>query len=158
MSRPLISVSGTIVGAEAFEARLSLFAPAEAMTRIKKEVHTLGFLLEAKVKSEKLNGVVLRRQSGRLARSINTRFSGTATSESSHTGTSVKYGRIWELTGSREFRIFPKNKQALFWKGALHPVRSVLHPAQRPRPFLKPALQELRPTILTRLTKATEGL
>lgn len=35
--------------------------------------------------------------------------------------------------------IFPKNKQALYWEGAAHPVRKVNHPGNPAYPFMRPA-------------------
>jgi phage gpG-like protein len=153
-----IQIFGTIVGAEDVERRLRSQLPANAQRNLRSSVHALGFLLERRVKLEKLNGQVLRRRSGRLARSINTRFVDSAHSSYAYVGTSLRYGRIWELTGSRAFTIVPKNKKALMWPGALHPVRSVVHPAQAPRPFLKPTLDEMRPTIRATIERALSNL
>ncbi|MCB0261358.1 MAG: HK97 gp10 family phage protein, partial [Calditrichaeota bacterium] len=41
--------------------------------------------------------------------------------------------------------IIPKNKQALYWPGAAHPVKSVK--GMRPRPFLKEAFDEKGPLL-----------
>lgn len=62
---------------------------------------------------------------GRLAASITSSY----TRDSAIVGTNVKYGAIHQFggrTGAREIR--PRRKKALFWPGALHPVRRVLHP------------------------------
>lgn len=153
-----ISITGTVVGAEAVIAQLGGAMPGQAIARMRDAVHALGFLLERKVKLEKLSGQILNRRSGRLNRSINTRFIDTATSSTASVGTSLKYGRIWELTGSKAFTIVPVNKKALFWPGAAHPVRSVFHPAQAARPFLRPSLEEMRPTIKSTLARAMQNL
>lgn len=42
-------------------------------------------------------------------------------------GTSVPYAEYVEM-GTGAHLITPKNKQALFWQGANHPVKSVMHP------------------------------
>ena len=42
-------------------------------------------------------------------------------------GTNLKYARYVEL-GVKPFTITPKNKQALYWQGAEHPVKKVNHP------------------------------
>ena len=39
--------------------------------------------------------------------------------------------------GTRPHVILPKEKQALFWPGAAHPVRSVNHPGTRANPFME---------------------
>jgi phage gpG-like protein len=154
----LIEIRGTVIGAETVVGRLSVLYPERALQRLRDAVRALGFLLERKVKLEKLSGQVLKRQSGRLVRSVNTKFVDTNTSSTAIVGTSLKYARIWELTGSREFTIVPVNKRALYWPGAPHPVASVTHPAQAPRPFLKPALAEMRPTIRATLERAMHNL
>lgn len=40
--------------------------------------------------------------------------------------------------------IRPREKRALFWPGAPHPVGVVHHPGTRPQPFLRPALFQER--------------
>ncbi|MFF4346807.1 hypothetical protein [Streptomyces sp. NPDC001530] len=40
--------------------------------------------------------------------------------------------------------ILPKNKKALHWPGADHPVRKVNHPGTQPQPYLRPALYQRR--------------
>lgn len=157
MSTP-IQITGSIVGVEAVVARLGVTAPANAVARLRTTVHQLGIQLETKVKLEKLNGQVLKRRSGRLAGSINTRFVDTQDSSTATVGTALRYGRIWELTGSPAYTITAIRKKALFWPGAAHPVKSVLHPAQAPRPFLRPALDEMRTTIRAQLEAAMKGL
>ena len=54
-------------------------------------------------------------------------------------GTNVPYSKIVE-EGSKPHIIRPKNKRALYWKGARHPVMSVNHPGTRPYPYLRPAI------------------
>lgn len=44
------------------------------------------------------------------------------------------------LYGPHRTKIVPKNKKALYWPGAAHPVRSVK--GQKPQPFLLRAAQE----------------
>jgi len=38
--------------------------------------------------------------------------------------------------------IRPKNKKALFWPGAQHPVKKVLHPGQKPNPYATRAMDK----------------
>lgn len=154
----LVEMRGQVIGAEAVIQKLGVTAPVNAIQRSRDAVHALGLLLEAKVKTEKLSGGVLNRRTGRLFRSINTRFADEATTSTASVGSSLKYARIWELTGSREFTILPSKKQALFWPGAAHPVKSVVHPAQAPRPFLRPALNEMRTTIHETLARTLSGI
>ena len=60
-------------------------------------------------------------------------------SEYVHEGTGI-YGPF-----KTPFRIFAKNKKALFWPGAAHPWRSVPHKGQKPNPFFTRALQKIKP-------------
>lgn len=57
----------------------------------------------------------------------------------------MEYGRyLEEGTGihgphKQTFAIRPKDKEALFWPGAAHPVKAVLHhPGMKPRAILRP--------------------
>ena len=54
-----------------------------------------------------------------------------------------RYGVYIEL-GTRAHVILPTAKKALYWKGAMHPVRKVNHPGTPARPFFQPAVDESR--------------
>lgn len=54
--------------------------------------------------------------------------------------TIAPYGIAVEF-GTRPHDIYPVNKKALYWSGALHPVRHVFHPGTNPQPFMLPAFQ-----------------
>lgn len=57
-----------------------------------------------------------------------------------YVGTDVKYaGFVHDGTRGGQI-IRPVNKRALFWKGARHPVGSVVRGQTRPQPFLRDAL------------------
>jgi hypothetical protein len=62
----------------------------------------------------------------------------------------VKYA-IWVEQGTEPHVIFPKTKKALFWPGADHPVRFVLHPGNPPYPFLVPAAEQHYPSLGLRI-------
>ncbi len=49
------------------------------------------------------------------------------------------------LFGPYKKRIYPTEKQALFWPGAAHPVKSIA--GQKPQPYLKPAFDESVPLL-----------
>jgi len=55
----------------------------------------------------------------------------------------VGYAKAVEF-GAGPHIIRPKNKRALFWPGAKHPVAYVMHPGNRAQPYLRPALQVMR--------------
>jgi hypothetical protein len=160
MIAPVV-ITGQVVGAEMVVRRLGLTAQVEARTRMRRTVATLGFSLENKVKFEFLAGRALQHRSGRLMRSVNMRVDETHGGAVASVGTSLKYGRAWELGFDVPERdIFPRRGQALFWPGASHPVRKVHQNArhQAARPFLKPALDEMRPLIHAALADALRGL
>jgi HK97 gp10 family phage protein len=58
-------------------------------------------------------------------------------------GTDVDYWRYVEY-GAPAHTIRPRNKKALFWEGAAHPVAVVHHPGSPAQPFLRPALLQQR--------------
>lgn len=43
--------------------------------------------------------------------------------------------------GTAPHTIFPRFRKALYWRGALHPVKKVQHPGTTPRPFLANAIK-----------------
>jgi len=61
-------------------------------------------------------------------------------------GTNVKYASYVEF-GTRPHMIFPREKKALYWDGAEHPVKHVYHPGTKPQPFLRPAYEKYRKMI-----------
>jgi hypothetical protein len=46
--------------------------------------------------------------------------------------------------GTSPHLILPRNKKALHWPGADHPVARVNHPGTAPNPYLRPALFQRR--------------
>ncbi|MEU8902193.1 hypothetical protein [Streptomyces mirabilis] len=46
--------------------------------------------------------------------------------------------------GTPRHVILPRNKKALHWPGADHPVAKVNHPGTQPMPYLRPALYQRR--------------
>jgi hypothetical protein len=54
-------------------------------------------------------------------------------------GTNITYAR-YVIEGTQPHKISPRDKSALFWKGADHPFRSVMHPGTRANPFPEQAL------------------
>lgn len=62
----------------------------------------------------------------------------------------VKYAR-WVEEGTGPHVILPRNKKALFWPGADHPVRMVNHPGTRSRPYLVPSALMHYPSLGLRI-------
>jgi phage gpG-like protein len=82
-----------------------------------------------------LRGRLILTDTGRLRRSI--KFAAGPRGVEGYTN--VQYAAIQQLGGViKAHAIFPRKKKALFWPGAAHPVRRVMHPGSKfpPRPFL----------------------
>lgn len=58
-----------------------------------------------------------------------------------HISHGVRYGRYLEQ-GTEPHTILPKNKKALYWAGAEHPVKKVNHPGTKKHPAIVPAAEE----------------
>lgn len=82
-------------------------------------------------------------QTGRLRSSITHDLRRDSIGLVARVGTNVSYGAYVEL-GTTPHRIVARNRRALFWRGARHPVRAVNHPGTRPFPYLRPALVAAR--------------
>ena len=68
------------------------------------------------------------RESGQLQDTIHYQASG----DQLQVGSNKAYSAIHQLGGTtRAHTIRPKNKKALYWAGAAHPVKSVRHPGSR---------------------------
>ena len=52
--------------------------------------------------------------------------------------------------------IRPKNKKALYWKGASHPVKQVNHPGSKAKPYLIPAFDKEVPYFVEKLKEVVE--
>lgn len=48
---------------------------------------------------------------------------------------------VYVLFGTPPHEILPKLKQALYWEGAMHPVKIVEHPGTKPNDFLADTVQ-----------------
>ena len=54
---------------------------------------------------------------------------------------------IYVHSGTHPYIIRPKNKKALYWKGALHPVKLVHHPGISANPFVERTLGQVKTPI-----------
>lgn len=61
----------------------------------------------------------------------------------------VDYARFIEF-GTLPHTITPRNKKALSWKGASHPVKKVNHPGTRPNNFIRRTLRRKLPNIIAK--------
>ena len=87
---------------------------------------------------------------GHLRRSIATKMGDL---EATIHTSNVKYAVIVEK-GSKAHVIRPKNKKALYWKGAKRPVKMVNHPGSRAKPFLIPAFESEKDKFIENLKEA----
>lgn len=156
-------ISGYIIGDKALVARIR-GAGAVVKAEIDQTVQKLGFALQARVQTQKLTGQVLRVRTGRLRSSISqsaadtrSRFVSTDTTAIAYVGTNVSYGAMWEHGFSRKVGAGARGGPRTLSGKALdsyirrHPpgVRAVAA-----RPFLEPALFEMRAQIQTELGAA----
>ena len=151
MSGP-IAITGRVIGADIVQARF-VSAPGRVMERLGQVVPALGIKLLNNVRYTWLAGRALNKRTGELQRRINMRVTETSHSVTASVGTNYKIGIYW-TRGIRAHDIYPKTAKALFWPGAAHPVMHVHIPAQKPRPFLQPALAEMHTEITTEIGRA----
>ena len=114
---------------------------------IQKVLKKSGFNIEAKAKLNITNNGSVK--TGHLIRGITTDVGNMEVTV--HTS-NIKYARGVE-EGTRPHTIRAKNKKALYWKGAKHPVKSVRHPGSRAKPFLMPAFEKEKEVIIKDLEK-----
>lgn len=163
-------ISGYILGDRALLARLDAF-PAAAKARVDLTVQALGLELERRVKTNYLRGprpAKLGVVTGRLLSSITrggvdsrTRFESTPDKSVYYVGTNVQYGAMWEYgferkvgAGARGGPRTIKSGPALARYFAKHPPGTKEVGA---RPFLHPALDDLKPMITEKLGLALKS-
>ena len=112
---------------------------------VQKVLKKSGFNIESKAKLNITNNGSVK--TGHLRRGIATDVGNMEVTV--HTS-NIKYARGVE-EGTRPHTIRAKNKKALYWKGAKHPVKSVRHPGSRAKPFLIPAFEKEKDQFLEKL-------
>lgn len=139
--------------------------------RVKQALAGLGIELANRVKATKLSGQVLKVRSGRLRNSINSRVTQAGDVYAATVGTKVVYGRFWELgfSGTESVRAHTRHVAGRDVRGSRPDLKSgrgkiaqglgfvrahdrIVH--QAPRPFLRPAFNEMRGIARERLTAA----
>jgi len=146
-------VNVTLTGGKELIANFKSMAPAIHAALLKK-VTTLALKLERHVKVDKLNGQVLNRISGALARSIHSKVEQIATAVSGIVFSSgdVKYARIHEYGGTTSPHIIePKKASVLAFAGAGGMIfaKRVNHPGSKipERSFLRSSLHDMSTEI-----------
>lgn len=69
----------------------------------------------------------------------------------------ASYARYVQF-GTAPHMIFPKDRMALFWPGAEHPVRSVRHPGTRGQDYMGAIIKASQEDILGTFEKALEQI
>ena len=120
---------------------------SEDEKKIKKVLKNSAMTIQRNAISNlKSNGSV---QTGHLRRGIgNFRRGMTVTIHTSN----IKYAIMVEK-GTKPHIIKPKNKKALYWKGAARPVKQVKHPGSKAKPYLIPAFDKEKDKIIEDLSK-----
>ena len=113
---------------------------------VQKVLNNTGFKIEAKAKGN------VPVDTGHLRRGITTKIGDMEVIV--HTS-NIKYARGVEF-GTRPHLIKPKNKKALYWKGASHPVKTVRHPGSKAKPYLIPAFEKEKDIFVKNLEEAIE--
>lgn len=60
--------------------------------------------------------------------------------------------------GTRAHKILPNAKQALYWEGAAHPVKSVWHPGTKENRFLERMIKAADPKIAKHFKEAGDNI
>ena len=115
--------------------------PDEIKDNIRKVVKNSAFNIERNAKSS------ASVKTGHLRRSISTKMGDM---EATIHTSNLKYAPMVEF-GTRPHIIRAKNKKALYWKGATHPVKQVNHPGSKAKPYLIPAFEKEKDQFLEKL-------
>ena len=117
----------------------------EAEEDVKKVVKNSAFNIQKNAKANLTKNKSV--DTGHLRRGISTDIRGlVATIHTSN----IKYAPGVEY-GTKAHIIRVKNKKALYWKGAKHPVKKVNHPGSKAKPFLIPAFNQEKDQFLEKL-------
>ena len=117
-----------------------LYEKNEALVR--KTVKNSAFNIQKNAKSNLTKNKSV--DTGHLRRGISTDIKGLGATI--HTS-NIKYARGVEY-GTKAHIIRAKNKKALYWKGAKHPVKQVNHPGSKAKPYLIPAFNSEKDKII----------
>ena len=120
--------------------------PDEIKDNVRKVVKNSAFNIERNAKSS------ASVKTGHLRRSISTKMGDM---EATIHTSNLKYAPMVEF-GTRPHIIRAKNKKALYWKGATHPVKKVNHPGSKAKPYLIPAFDKEKDQFLEKLKEAIE--
>jgi phage gpG-like protein len=158
-------ISGYLVGDKAMIARFQAM-PAAVKSALDDEVQKLGYALQLRVQRDYLRGPRPTRlgvKTGRLLRSITqggsdsrSRFESTATTSYAYVGTNVEYGAPWEYGFAKRVGAGARGGPRTLMGKALETYISKHPPGTKQmaaRPFLRPALEDMRSQIVERLQR-----
>ena len=120
----------------------------ESKGNVQKAIKKSAFNIEANAKKNLASNKSV--VTGHLRRSIATKMGDL---EATIHTSNVKYAIIVEK-GSKAHVIRPKNKKALYWKGASRPVKLVNHPGSKAKPYLEPAFESEKDKFIENLKEA----
>ena len=120
--------------------------PDEIKDDVRKVVKNSAFNIERNAKSS------ASVKTGHLRRSISTKMGDM---EATIHTSNLKYAPMVEF-GTRPHIRRAKNKKALYWKGAKHPVKQVNHPGSKAKPYLIPAFEKEKDQFLEKLKEVIE--
>ena len=118
--------------------------------KIKEVLKNSAFNIESKAKKNINSNKSVK--TGHLMRSISTDAKGL---EATIHTSNLKYASMVEF-GTKAHVIRPKNKKALYWKGANRPVKQVNHPGSKAKPYLIPAFEDEKDKFINDLKEAIE--
>ena len=122
----------------------------EVRSDVQKVLKNTGLKIEANAKPNLTNNRSVK--TGHLRRGISTDVGNlTVTVHTSN----IKYAVMVEK-GTKAHIIKPKDKKALYWKGATHPVKKVNHPGSKAKPYLIPAFEKEIPYFVENLKEVVK--
>ena len=121
---------------------------SKSRDNVQKAIKKSAFNIESQAKKNLASNKSV--VTGHLRRSVATQMGDL---EATIHTSNVKYAVIVEK-GSKAHVIRPKNKKALYWKGASHPVKQVNHPGSKAKPYLEPAFESEKDKFIENLKEA----
>ncbi|HNP41542.1 MAG TPA: phage virion morphogenesis protein [Nitrospira sp.] len=153
-------IDGYLVGDREAVARFSHFGP-ELQSQLVKRVTRLAFALQKRVQETKLSDQVLHVRTGRLRRSINSRVEEDGARVYGFVGTNVVYGQRHEMgfSGTENVKAHSRLMTVAFGRKVKDPRQISVRAFSRQikyaaRPFLRPALAEMKPEIVKGMEQA----
>lgn len=149
-----------VTGRDEMNVRVNIVNAAQETAGMKAKIEAILARLKIVMRNNRLALLMdMRRncpkQTGNTAKSIR-----TVASDGGLTFTVVSDNPNVERLefGTAPHWIFPRFKKALYWVGALYPVKKVFHPGTRARPFIMPAVNRFTAKILADIERVFRGV